>query len=258
MKTKVTIFISILLLCIICYKGISLLHANDTNQDKEIAELYEAYTIQNEHNIDFACHHVLCIGNSITKHPVRKEVGWFSPWGMAASRQDSDYCHRLLHKLQQYNKGTTLKTADIGPWERNLNCNIDSLIGKDSQGVDLIIIRMGENVQNVQNFQTKIFSLINYCKKYTNNIIITGCFWKNDEKEKAIINAAREENLKYVPLNWIGDLYKDKVLPKMGDTIYTPKGKTYTISNVFVAKHPNDEGMRLIANSIFGAISFKK
>ena len=36
---------------------------------------------------------VLFVGNSITKHAPKEEIGWFGDWGMAASEAENDYAH---------------------------------------------------------------------------------------------------------------------------------------------------------------------
>ena len=38
---------------------------------------------------------VLFVGNSITLHSPRPQIGWTSNWGMAASARDKDYVHLL-------------------------------------------------------------------------------------------------------------------------------------------------------------------
>ena len=42
---------------------------------------------------------VLFIGNSITKHGPRPQIGWTNNWGMAASALDKDYVHLLQKKI---------------------------------------------------------------------------------------------------------------------------------------------------------------
>ena len=117
---------------------------------------------------------------------------------------------------------------------------------------DLIVIRLGENVHDKELFKTRILDLVNVCKKYTSNVIITGCFWKNDSKERSIIHAARTNDLTYVPLYWIDNLYN--VRPQIGDTLYDINKKPYVITQDFIITHPNDEGMQMIAETIWGVI----
>ena len=44
---------------------------------------------------------VLFIGNSITLHGPRPQIGWTNNWGMAASARDLDYVHRLQKKIAE-------------------------------------------------------------------------------------------------------------------------------------------------------------
>ena len=39
---------------------------------------------------------VMFVGNSITLHGVKPEIGWHGAWGMAASSKENDYCHFLM------------------------------------------------------------------------------------------------------------------------------------------------------------------
>ena len=36
---------------------------------------------------------VLFVGNSITRHGVKADIGWFNDWGMAATSKENDYVH---------------------------------------------------------------------------------------------------------------------------------------------------------------------
>ena len=198
---------------------------------------------------------VLCLGNSITRHAEKHDIEWFSDWGMAASKEENDYCHQLQSMLRQYNDSSTVTPLNIAYWEQNLTCDIDSLIGAQCMNKDLIIIRLGENVHNKELFAMKILDLVNACRKYTPDIIITGCFWADADKEKALMNAADRNGLKYVPLAWISE--QQGVYPKIGDTLYSTLNKPYKVKQDFIITHPNDKGMKIIARQIFEAICGK-
>ena len=225
-----------------------------TTLSNEVAGLYETQVMNNVTKIDTLPHHVLCLGNSITRHLPKKDIGWYSDWGMAASSIEKDYCHQLLNMLKAKNIASTVSPLNISFWERNLECDIDSLIKDSLQGKDIVVIRLGENVENTDLFRTRILDLINACKKQTQNIIITGCFWENSEKETCLIRAAYINRLKYVPLYWISRNHKDEAYPKKNEKIKDLKGGTYTLYEKDVLAHPGDEGMRMIAESIFNAM----
>lgn len=196
---------------------------------------------------------VVCLGNSITKHGYLPEVEWYSDWGMAASKEENDYCHVLQKRLQQYNSESYVTPLNIAYFERNPECNIDSLLDNVCENADIIIIRLGENVQDVEAFKNNIQRLIDKCISYTPHILITGNFWINGNIEKVLINTAYDNMLKFIPLSWIGKI-RD-AYPQKGDTIYNIEGKPYIITKDFILTHPNDEGMKSIANSIFNAIT---
>ncbi len=71
--------------------------------------------------------------------------------------------------------------------------------------------------------------------------------------EKVLLNTAADNNLKFIPLCWIGRM-RD-AYPRRGDAIYDTAGRAYVITKEFILTHPNDEGMASIANALFDAIT---
>ena len=222
--------------------------------NKEVAGQYEAYVMNNKSAIDTFPHHVLCLGNSITCHSPKEDVGWYSDWGMAASCIEKDYCHQLEKMLKAKNDKSTVTPLNISNWESNLGCDIDSLIGKELQDKDIVIIRLGENVQDIDLFRSKIVELAKYCKLHTPNVVVTGCFWENADKEECLIRAAYLNHLKYIPLFWITRGHKDVAYPKPSDKITDLNCGTYTLTHDGVLKHPGDEGMKIIADCIYNCL----
>ena len=47
---------------------------------------------------------VMFVGNSMTLHGVRPEIGWNHCWGMAASAREKDYAHLLMKSIQSKDK----------------------------------------------------------------------------------------------------------------------------------------------------------
>lgn len=228
-------------------------YRDKTPSEEQVYSLYQAYAIEHEglRISDGKEHHILCLGNSITKHGYRDSIGWRSDWGMAASCEEKDYCHVLEKLIRQFNNNSYVTPLNIANWERDLYLNIDSLLSKYISRNDIVIIRLGENVQDKNAFRKSIIELVQYCQTKTKNVIITGCFWKDDNKELSIINAAHQCQIKYIPLFWLSELYQDEVYPREGDTLRDIHGKLYRIKGNFITTHPNDEGMRRIAETIF-------
>lgn len=195
---------------------------------------------------------VVCLGNSITRHGYLPDVEWYSDWGMAASKPENDYCHVLERELQTFNKHTRVHPQNIYPFERNPYCDIDSLIGKTCAEADIIILRICENVSNIDAFEQNISRLIEYCTNITPHVIVSGAFWPHEKKERILVSAAERHALEFVPLSWI--TYQSDVYPQKGDILYDIDGKQYPITKEFIITHPNDKGMRSIATALLRAI----
>lgn len=226
-----------------------------------IASMYEAYNVGKTARIDSAEHHVLFLGNSITHHAPASTIPgadplWAGDWGMCASRKDSDYVRRIEARLHHLNPNTTVEEKNIAKYELDFSIDLDSLIGGLCKRRDLIVLKIGENVRDVDRYYAAFKHLTEYCLRFTDNVIVAGAFWKVPKIEEAMIRVAREKNLKYVPLFWILDLYKEEVMAHVGDTIYNIDNQPYTIKTEFIIMHPNDEGMRMIADEIYKNIEF--
>lgn len=201
-------------------------------------------------------HHVLCLGNSITRHSPYDAVNWYSDHGMAASKPEKDYCHVLLSLMRNNNANTTVSALNIADWERNFDLDLDELLRSDISGKDIVVIRIGENVpvEKEPYFSGALSKLIEYCKQYTERIVITGEYWPSERKEKAVRENAEKYGIPYVRLNWIWYEHQEECCPKEGDIIYDTQGKPYPIVGDFIITHPNDKGMEYIAKAIYEKI----
>lgn len=195
---------------------------------------------------------VLCLGNSITKHAYKEDIEWYSDWGMAASKEEYDYCHQLEKLMGRKYPGTVVTPMNIADWERDLDMDLDQLLDKACEGKDIIVIRLGENVQDKEAFQYGIQKLVSYCKSKVKQVYITGCFWKDDEKEAAIKAAATAYDIPYISLEGIDQ--PGVTRPQVGDILYDVNGKPYSITKDFIIAHPNDKGMKMIARQIMSTI----
>lgn len=212
---------------------------------------------------------VLFIGNSITLVPPSSSFGWYGNWGMAASREQYDYVHRVMARLRENNASTTYSISGMnipgqGIWETSLDLahpDVSPLyaltqyqpVVLDNQ-TDLVIIRLGENVQDKTNFENALVVLIRDVIQVvapSAKIIITGLFWSDAQKEAAIVNAASRTNVTYVEIDQYNTAeYKETV----GGVSYDIYGNAYFLTNAAVAAHPSDLGMEMIAKEILDAI----
>lgn len=229
------------------------LYNRDERNNLNNALMQEAMAINNKCSLDTTAYNVLCIGNSITIHGPYNDINWYSNHGMAASAPQNDYCHILEQKLKTLNERSTVSAINISSWEINFQ-DLDLLLNEACSNKNLIIIRLGENVRDIDTFTTALSDLITYCKQYTSHVVITGMYWSNPYKEAAIVSNARKHNITYIPINWIYELHRKECSPCIGDTILDTYGNEYLIEGDFIITHPNDYGMMLIANTIYNAL----
>lgn len=255
---KTVLILSVLIILLICLfaanKVGKKMYTHARNAQIEISNLYEAMCVRPTPTVDTLTHHVLCLGNSITSMGPNSEIGWKGHWGMAASKKEKDYVHLLEARLKSYNPQSTVSFKNIVVWELDPLLDVDSLFAGMMEGKDMIIFRFGDNVDDEKAFGQGLQNLIDYCRQYTSNIIITGCFWKRIHTESVLISAARTNHLKYVPLFWIGETYGDSTYCRGDEVFFDMDGNPYKGNHPAFKLHPNDKGMEMIAETIFDAM----
>ncbi len=202
---------------------------------------------------------VLFLGNSITLCPPSSM--WWGTWGMAATRPENDYVHRVMARLREIVPTATYDISSLGGWEVSTDFYHPVAYAPDvllREGVlhadtDLVIFRLGENVKDDTNFQLALVSLINYVKEVAPSarIVVTGQYWTHAARELACRNAATQTGATYVQINqYDTPAYQEQV----GNPVYGDDGFIYHINNADVARHPSDLGMEKIAEEILNAI----
>ncbi len=185
---------------------------------------------------------VLFIGNSITLHEKKPEIGWDHNWGMAASAQEKDYVHVVLKTLQDRYGDISYAIANVGEWEKNY---WDESVLQKFQKVkdfraDTVIFRFGENVcrEALENrpFVEYLRIFIAYLTDNAKKVIVTDCFWEYEPIDKALKTVAEENGYTFVKLSDLG--YQEE---NMAIGLFEHPG---------VAAHPSDLGMQRIAERI--------
>lgn len=191
---------------------------------------------------------VLFVGNSITRHGVKPDIGWENDWGMAASAAQNDYVHIVAAHILQTDPDASFCICQAAQWETNCynGESVYSLFkaARDFQA-ELMIMRLAENCPRAQydceRFQQAYGSLLTYLDATGNaRKIITTSFWKRPEDE-ALRLFARAHSL---PLVELGDLGEDEAMKAIG-----------LFEHTGVANHPGDRGMREIAQRILNVIT---
>lgn len=193
---------------------------------------------------------VMFIGNSITIHEIRPELGWNRLCGMAASSLENDYVHHVIRYLQQKEDKLSVYVYSGKLWELDYYKfeNLDYVLKEIEQyQPDIIIIRIGENTYpNLQKYGYDLFStfnrLVEFSKQTAKYVFVTSLFWKNDVIDDVISKAVKENDAFYIDIR----------------DLNIPENKAIGLfENVDVASHPGDLGMQRIAERIIDSLEEK-
>jgi hypothetical protein len=196
------------------------------------------------HHKDGEGKRILFVGNSITLHGVKRNIGWHNEWGMAASAEDKDYVHVIENEVLSSHPQTAFCICQAAAWERGYVSEADEILPKFEHArlfdADIIIIRLIENckvgVYDGKKFKTELARLISYLDPSGKaKIIVTTGFWKHPG-DSDIIDFCKENGYPCVEL---GDLGQDDKMKAIG-----------LFEHTGVANHPGDEGMKAIADRI--------
>jgi len=201
-------------------------------------------------------HKVLILGNSITRHGPKQDIGWTGNWGMAASAQDKDFAHLVVRALgEAAGAAPEAMIKNAAEFERQYATYDAASKLKDAVafGADLIILAIGENVPALDSddaklkFHSALRQLLSVLTGERHpTLVVRSCFWPNAAKDAALERACREAGGIYVD---IGQLAKDESNYARSERSFEHKG---------VAAHPGDKGMRAIADAIIGAIKIRR
>lgn len=209
---------------------------------------------------------ILFLGNSITLHPPLPSIGWNNNWGMAASTAETDYVHVLTSAIEQ-KTGATLR---IDPTDPAITSPVDGsvLAGhvNDANVVnlwhefefryktydntkfqpqiewkpDIVVLQFGENIDmatlDAAALKISLQTLLNGLKESSNPHIFLPSFIlgvnPTIDAIKQQVVADDPSHRVFVDLSVVGQ----------------------DSANLGGWRHPNDRGMALIANTLFGAM----
>lgn len=191
---------------------------------------------------------VLFVGNSITLHAPKPDIGWTHLWGMAASSRENDYVHQTMKLIHTLRPDADFCAAQLASWERgywHAADDLESVRAARDWKPDIVVIRLGENtLEETLREHPYAPALIDMMNFFTRNgesrLVVTDLFWPNPAKDAEIRKAA--ETLK-APLVHIGDLGMRDDMKAVG-----------LFEHAGVAAHPGDLGMKTIAERLFDVI----
>ncbi len=193
---------------------------------------------------------ILFLGNSITRHAPKPEIGWEHDFGMAASCEENDYVHRIISALDAKGVTADYATVSCGGWERGYfdeERTTELSLARDF-AADIVIFRTGENTMNIKDkipeipLAPYIVKFVDYfCVKPGCHLLMTDMFWPHELIDQPIREAAA---IRACPLVHLGDLG------------HIPENEAHDRGfwHTGVAMHPGDLGMQRIAERILAAI----
>ena len=197
---------------------------------------------------------VFILGNSITAISQVPAIGWTGNWGMAASAAEKDYLHLVTARLRERNADVQVKPIAGSSFERtwwtyDMGTSLDEHLqfAPNAQGPDLIIVRLGENMDNSlvqsQNLEVYFTQLLDHLKKFSTGpvkVLVTTTFWKGQEEVNAVFRkVAAAKGYPVADLHSLAD---------------NPAYRASQFSDPGLALHPNDLGMQRIAQLIWDQI----
>ena len=186
---------------------------------------------------------VLFVGNSITLHGIRPEIGWHLACGMAASAPENDYVHLLERAVLAEDPDAAFGICQVADWERNYKVGSEKhplYRSAREFAADIIVVRFIENCSkneaDEEAFKDEAVRLVRYLDKdHKAKVIASTGFWPHPFDE-AMREVARRLNAPCVEL---GDLGRDNAMKAIG--LFEHNG---------VAIHPGDLGMKRIAERL--------
>ena len=190
---------------------------------------------------------VLFVGNSITRHGYKPDIGWYGDWGMAASCKEKDYVHRTVAMLEEKLGKLDVCIAQGAIWERDYEDTTAVLNETYAEArdflADVVIIRIGENMPkgSAPDCKPQFAQMIRFFASNPKaKVIVTDSFWRNDARDGIIKEIAEEEGYVFCQIH---DLEEDEANMAIG--LFEHRG---------VAKHPSDLGMERIAERISACV----
>ncbi len=186
------------------------------------------------------------LGNSITKHAPKEEIGWYGNYGMAASCEENDYVHRMMAMIRTIHPNAAFCITQGWQWEARYwdDSTFHYFKAARDFAADVLFFRIGDNVRYEQldaghDLVSGTEEYLKFLCTPKTNVIYSTCFWHREPVDREIRKVAERAGKTCVEL---GDLGDD---PKMrAEGLFEHAG---------VAWHPGDDGMKGIADRLYAA-----
>lgn len=195
---------------------------------------------------------LLFLGNSITRHGPKPDIGWTGNWGMAASAMEKDYVHVLSSALAERSKSSPqIMVENIADFERkpegfDYKARLEKPLAFKA---NVIVLAIGENVPALRTDEAKLAFQEHFRKLLAAlqgsdkpAIFVRSCFWPDAAKDPILKQVAVEAGAIFVDISALGKDPSNKASAER------------QISHAGVAAHPGDKGMKAIADLLLKAM----
>lgn len=196
---------------------------------------------------------VLFLGNSITRHGPKPDIGWTGNFDMAATAEEKDFVHLVTAGLaKKWGAAPEVMVRNLAELERQYaTYDVQEKLKEPAAfRADLIIVAIGENVPPFkdedaqQQFAAKLREVLKHLKGERHPVLLVrSCFWPSTSKDKILREVCQETGGVFVDIGTIGKV----------EANYARSERT--IAHAGVGSHPGDQGMKAIADAILAAIS---
>ncbi|HCU35869.1 MAG TPA: hypothetical protein DGT21_10575 [Armatimonadetes bacterium] len=182
---------------------------------------------------------LLIIGNSITRHGPKADIGWPYECGMAATSEENDFAHLTLGHINAAQPAITAELSIGRVSDEAQMRGFEHLLPTDA---DLVIIELGDNYRgaaSVDEFQKPYEQMVAaFTEAGVKRIFCVGT-WGNGKLDPFIKAAAEKHGAAFVP---IGHLFADPANRAVSEGHFTHSGVNW---------HPGDHGMKAIADTLW-------
>jgi hypothetical protein len=195
---------------------------------------------------------ILFLGNSITRHGPKPEIGWTEDWGMAASALEKDYVHLLIERLSQLTGTAPQFRIESGvDLERDYRtCDVAAMAEKYREfQPGWVVLAIGENVPAFETeddqamFLAAVTGLLKALKENGDPaLFVRSCFWQEPVRDGLLRQACQAAGGVFVDISALGG----------NEANYARSERLFQHDGV--AAHPGDRGMQAIADAIWKAM----
>ena len=192
---------------------------------------------------------IMFVGNSITRHAPLASIGWHYNWGMAASKKENDYVHKIIAGVKEKHPDAAFCIVQAAIWERNYT---DKDYGKWFDAAkdfrpDIIICAISGYIEDSlfehDAYVENIDCLLTYLSGGNKNakIFHSSSYFDNTEKNAAICSFTEKVGATLV---YISDIKDDESNLAIG--LWEHEG---------IQIHPGDKGMAEMARRFLDSIN---